>query len=501
MATRIAPSFTRCLELIRRLARDAAANGGALPTVRAMAQSLETSVFTVSRALRRLEEEGAVVVVHGRGAFTPAEASRREAAAKSTHEVAQRLSARWEAVSRRLEHDILTGTFAPSTPLPSTKELARHYGVSAPTMRRALHSRARQAADTSAAWAGLALAAHSRSCLLLVTEADSDGRPVFVNHRNHDFFWRLEHESTRRGLTVQLHTIPPRHLGELGAGVVARDISAQVAARPTAAVALVSAGFADPGALVSHVAGEGYPLVILDERQRVDVSGTVSRGAVCVVGMESSTVPGARMGVLLRTLGHSKAAFFTDAPGASWTDQRRMGLAQGLGPTCVLSEFASAPALSAPPSEDEWVQAVRSLLPGSAPRGVRVEQSVARRLRAHCGPLAAREALREAMEPLFLRALSDTRATVWVAVHDPVALLALEFLAARRVRVPNEIAVASFDNYLEAQQFGLTSYDFGFEQAVEAIVNFACNPSAVPFRRGDRRIAIEGTVVRRASTG
>jgi len=489
MASRRTPVYTSCLESLRRIAAEAAAEGGqgSLPTVRDLAREAGTSVFTVSRALRELAREGVVVVVRGRGAYTPAQAARRKAA--QVESMSRPPSPpKWQTVRARIEHDTLTGVFPPDLPLPAARDLAHRYGVSAPTVRRALGAQS-SSGEGPKPLAAIRVLPRTHSTLLLVTEADTAGQPVFVNQRNHDFFWQLEREGARRGLSLYLQPIPAHCLGAQHVQHVCTIVNRAIAARTTAAVVLVAAGFEQPQGVVSRLSAEDLPLAVLDERQRVSPpQNGARRSPVCVVAMESSTAPGMKVGLLLRTLGHTRVAFFTDAPEGAWSAQRLQGIGEALGGTAVTS-YGQAPQAAAPLT----AQVEHAI--AAVPQGLRS------RFALHQTSFIAAETTRAAVVPLFERALRERAATAWVAVHDPVALLAMEFLHSRSVRVPRDIAVVGFDNYLEAQQGDLTSYDFGFERAVHAIVNFACNPRAPLFRRSDGRVAIEGSVVRRGSTG
>ncbi len=60
-------------QLLRQIKAEIAAGhltaGEALPSVRALAAELQISALTVKKAYDRLEEEGAIVTVHGKGSY------------------------------------------------------------------------------------------------------------------------------------------------------------------------------------------------------------------------------------------------------------------------------------------------------------------------------------------------------------------------------------------------------------------------------------------------
>jgi GntR family transcriptional regulator len=67
------PIYEQIMEGIRKMiASGELANGDALPSVRTLANELRISVLTVKKAYDRLEEEGFVVTVHGKGTYVAA---------------------------------------------------------------------------------------------------------------------------------------------------------------------------------------------------------------------------------------------------------------------------------------------------------------------------------------------------------------------------------------------------------------------------------------------
>jgi DNA-binding LacI/PurR family transcriptional regulator len=85
-----------------------------------------------------------------------------------------------------------------------------------------------------------------------------------------------------------------------------------------------------------------------------------------------------------------------------------------------------------------------------------------------------------------------------VADSDGFALDALAFLAARGVRVPQDISVVGFDDSLEASFYRLSSYNFNGAAVAEAMLAHVMAPSRAP---GPSQAAeIEGSVTERATT-
>lgn len=80
------------------------------------------------------------------------------------------------------------------------------------------------------------------------------------------------------------------------------------------------------------------------------------------------------------------------------------------------------------------------------------------------------------VEPLFERALRVKSATAWVTANDDLALMAMAFLARRRRRVPEDIALVGFDDSLLAFGNGLTSYNMNMPGVATLLVRSVVEP-------------------------
>jgi len=106
-----------------------------------------------------------------------------------------------------------------------------------------------------------------------------------------------------------------------------------------------------------------------------------------------------------------------------------------------------------------------------------------------------RKRLIERFSPDLETALASG-ATLWVAASDWVAQGCLGWLEAKGLRVPEDLALAGFDDSREALRRGLTSVRFDTQAMARAMVRQVLSPE------GSRRRALRypGTVVARAST-
>jgi DNA-binding GntR family transcriptional regulator len=106
------------------------------------------------------------------------------------------------------------------------------------------------------------------------------------------------------------------------------------------------------------------------------------------------------------------------------------------------------------------------------------------------------------LRPLFEKALSSSESTAWICANDATAFVALAFLQARNIKVPDDISVVGFDNTpVDALQQRLTSFDFNALGFINRMLNFIFRP---PKPRGPYRhatIEVEGMIIERGSTG
>jgi hypothetical protein len=112
--------------------------------------------------------------------------------------------------------------------------------------------------------------------------------------------------------------------------------------------------------------------------------------------------------------------------------------------------------------------------------------------------LADEKARKLFLHPSFEQALAKSKATAWVCSDDKTALAALEFLKARNKKVPEEISVIGFDNWQDALEAQLSTYDFNMagmvQQATQLIINEKSR-KAIPLYS-----EVDGFVVERRTT-
>jgi DNA-binding LacI/PurR family transcriptional regulator len=84
--------------------------------------------------------------------------------------------------------------------------------------------------------------------------------------------------------------------------------------------------------------------------------------------------------------------------------------------------------------------------------------------------------------------------------NDFTATLAIDYLKECRIRIPEDIAIVSFDNTLDAIEYQFTSYDFNHQGIISMMIRFILAPHTIKPGRKGGEIEVEGTLVMRHSS-
>jgi DNA-binding LacI/PurR family transcriptional regulator/DNA-binding FadR family transcriptional regulator len=115
---------------------------------------------------------------------------------------------------------------------------------------------------------------------------------------------------------------------------------------------------------------------------------------------------------------------------------------------------------------------------------------------------AAKHVFGQGLKPLFEKALTLKDVTAWICVNDITAFEAILFLNENKIRVPQDMSVAGFDNLpVRSLEERLTSLDFNTMGFINRMLGFILRP---PKPQGPYRhmaIEVEGIIMERATTG
>jgi len=419
---------------------------------------------------------------------------------------------RWHRVARQLRRDVVGGVFGDSA-VPAAPQLAQRYGVSVPTMRKAL---ARLLHDgvlltRGARYTRALPAAGPHATILLLARGelhtDRSGTEAVlapVSARNAENLRALEQYCTR--LRVRLQHVPCHfERSTIRAGLGATEMERLLRGRAVVGAQLWGAAL-PVGAvsqLVQMVAGRAFPVAVLDETGALDQAAIHLHSPLLSLHFLACTASdGLAVGRYLLERGHQRIAFIADWLEQRWCAERLAGLQRAFeeagmgGAVEVFSVGESGDAQR----EQRAMEAVRASLTRAL--SMQVGRTDTRRTVSGGSPplfddirnAVFRAMLRRRLQPAFRRALARSQLTCWVGATDAIALEALGYLRAQRVAVPDTVSVVGFDNTIETAFRGLTSYDFNGPALVRAMVDrlLGGSPPAV-----DAVSSVDGFVVER----
>jgi len=224
-----------------------------------------------------------------------------------------------------------------------------------------------------------------------------------------------------------------------------------------------------------------------------------------VFAIGAGRAPGHSVANALLSLGHRRVLCLSPSVDLAWANERLAGLRQGF------ANAGHAGAVSAlVPVSSEQERALRLKVSPrrtnrrsdakthwqAGPRWYQRDKAFGMRVRE---TLQLRAWASEA-EPALDKALVDSTASVWVGLHDRLALTVLGFLRSRGVDIPRRLSLVGFDNTFEAFLEGVASYDFGIGGTVGAALGFLCKQDD-PKRRNTLVLESTGRLVVRRILG
>jgi hypothetical protein len=102
------------------------------------------------------------------------------------------------------------------------------------------------------------------------------------------------------------------------------------------------------------------------------------------------------------------------------------------------------------------------------------------------------------LDPLFKKALKAGMGATWVCSDDKAAIIALNFLRTAKIKVPEEISIVGFDNWREAAEHHISSYDLNMNGFVQQALIMILDEKA--FKARSVITEVDGYMVERQTT-
>ena len=485
------------------------AAGSVLPTIKQLAGQAGVSCVTMWKAVQHLKKHGDLLTIPGqliKVSGGPTGAGRPVAKAPAPAYRSSRQS--WYRIKDELERNILTGAYDAGALLPSVKELGSRYRTSHHTIAKALNAlcdeRLIHASGRRYEAARLSHShAHAAVCVL-VDKAYLELYVASVPESRHDYLHAIEFHGAKARVRIQI-----AECGFVDNQLVPDDIAAAFPSGKSGAQPILGYIY-----LMSHTGGSTRmfqllrarrkPVSVLDDNGSPQIAELIGDNRFFkVFSVGPGALPGRDIGRYLLNLGHTAIAYFSAFEGVPWSENRL----QGLRDIYARAGYVNA-VRSFTIGYDAWTDDTGA--PASEPmtEGPKVLSGLAHQDVAQSVLDRRRRYLKEmnfgpkgnpgrGMLALFARALQDTRITAWVAANDGLASIALDFLHAKGVRVPQRISVVSFDDTPTAIVYRLTSYNFNLSAIAGAAFRHVLGSPMPDRRSAQQRVEMEGLVVER----
>jgi DNA-binding LacI/PurR family transcriptional regulator len=385
-------------------------------------------------------------------------------------------------LAENLRQEIHAGQFTAGQPLPTPKDGSKLHGVHAATVRKAYGIlQAQGMVDRQGRSWTVSLPHLKRTrtpTVLCIGAVGAGGKLRMESDREWDFWREIQMETIRCGLEPRLVTLDDA-LPELDARAFGAIVS--------------NWHMSDTTRLLDNLHRLRMPSAVWVANEEA-LPGARYRSArtLWFHDLAQGREAGAIMAQYLAGLGHRKIAWISPFHKSSWSVNRLEGLKAALDGNIQVFEAVH-----------DWISEwdVQTQIAGSPDTIRRVDlegiddDGDPDGLRRPIVETLTRMRCMEIFAPQLEAALA-CGATLWVAGSDLVARWCLHWLHAKGLRVPQDIALASFDDTREATRYNLTSLRFDVQGMARAMVR-----QVLSSRQEHKRLTrYAGHVVARGST-
>jgi DNA-binding LacI/PurR family transcriptional regulator/DNA-binding transcriptional regulator YhcF (GntR family) len=488
------------------------APGEALPALKILAHNAGVSLQTMWKAAHALQQSGLLKSVKGHCYIVASQLPDRQsdsANAKLEDGELARSTQLWQRVQERIAKDILGGNFTPAAQLLSVKELQSRYNVSFRTLKKALHECVKSGiieAHQRGYRARSLVPKRSHARIIVIGSQLQDG---FIKLGMHDeLLLRIcEEECARARVNVELAGIQSRDgsaVCELIAGGRPLSFTSDDSVLGYLYIANVIADL--HGSVINSLSHTGKPVSIYDEVGcRQNLRSLPSMRNACIFRNTTSLIPGRQVGRYLLELGHKKIAYISPFHQYAWSRMRlkalkdifnEAGLDDGVVPFVSELDFITDAKAH---SHVSRLQKYYVNWQKDIPQPFVPDFNDCMAYMVKWGTTWGEQRMQ--MEPVFDSIRTDTGITAWVFPSDFLGTVAQDYLRQRNINVPGDISIVAFDNSSRALKHRLTSYSFNTPALARAMLEFVVNRENARWRKKNRVIEIEGTIVERESSG
>jgi len=421
---------------------------GRLPSVRTLAAQHGASTRTVQEALQILCVQGLVESHPRSGMWRSGEYQSPKFAPTRLHV---------EELSARLQQEIADGLHLWDSPLPLIKELAVrwscHEQTASKVMERAIHAGYLERKGRFH-FPRLPQLQRKKSVptILCLGAGAADGHFRMDSDRESDFWREMGAQAALAGLSLV------RRVWE-GGRVKLED--------NTVGVIATNWHYPDPMAICLAISRLKVPTCVWFDEHNLDATSMDAR--IHFHDQGHSAENGALLARHLLELGHQRIAFISPWHANSWSLKRFQGIAEevahggGIVDLCCLYGDSEWDRLLPAENDPLFVKTFPAKIIA------KIVEGPSEPIRDIMTATLGWNRIRQDMAPLFEKALASG-ATAWIGANDVCALNALRWLRQREVAVPQRVAVAGFDDTVEALRSDLTSFRFSCASVARAMI-------------------------------
>ena len=467
--------------------------GARLPNVRTLARKAVVATAAMQMAIRKLANKGLLTVENSKGTY----AGKRSI----DLQIATRALIRWEQVKQFLRHDMLMGAFEDQQQLPNIRQLQKHYGVSEPTLRKAIKTLLAEGAiakDRRKYRIVRIKQEHKITSILLISPGVTLTKVKIYNDKFDGFYKTLESRCIRSNISLAYCGLTAENQNEVYAYLRKnREFFGYCIFATGIAPAVVST-------ILHLLADRGRPVAVVDEGGGWPLP-TIKYPCTLFTG--AAVLAGKQVGQFLQELGHKRVAFISLYPEQLWSQKRYEGLAQAFSETgmqdcvkLVALEHSGAPGIRENPDIIKAIEKMTGIHKKVALRSSIPSLEFYETINRTIWYLAHLRNQYDSLAKHLAELTADTSITAIVGSQDFTAVLAHEYLKQQGIAVPGKISLCGFDNAQMAIEDDLTSYNFLFSNIAADVLAYIINPSAPTF--ADRReIECSGAIMQRSTTG
>jgi len=484
-----------------------------LPTIEQMAREARVSKVVMGNTVALFVQTGHLIPRQGKGILiaTMGTNSRKQpnipvyTANDEKNERHERQ--KWYTVANQIGKDIANGLYPFSIPLPSHKELAAHYGISSRTLQKSLTfllkknviiSRNRRLFPEEIDRIKTRLSV----LVLLRKELPSVVAPVYL---------LLQQYCSEIGCNVKLI---PYDMGDSERLTRIDDIQSDM---PTfdevenslgVIMFMTGLGLLDQSRIVHYILSYDKPIAVLDETGAFKMRKVITSPYLLrSFALRYTSRCGYDVGRFLISQNHCDIIYISPYHRNLWSQNRFLGLTVAIKEINKDAVITPVVIDKLPETDVDWnrITSVLSYLKDNENEFVDVNLSdalIENRIIIIINDVITKKILQMNLHSLFEQALQKENVTAWVCANDIVALEALKYLRDKDIDIPRDISVIGFDDTIEAQMEQLTSYNFGVDKIVKAMLYHITRPKEWNWTPDSANAPVEigGFLVCRATT-